>query len=208
MFDWLMTPLMPWAAVAWLQMSPLEILATVFGLWSVWAYTRESLWAWPSGLLNVLLYIVLFWSGKLYGETALQVIFVVLQIYGWWQWARGGDGHAGVNITRTGIRLWGLLGVIAISAIVPIGVALSRWTDSTTPWWDAIPTVLSLIAQWMISKKKLENWLVWIVVDLFSIPLFAAKGFYLTAGLYVVFLVLCCIGLRQWLRIHRSTAAA
>jgi nicotinamide mononucleotide transporter len=192
----------------WLPMSPLEIVATAFGLWSVWAYTRESLWAWPSGLLNVLMYIVLFWHGKLYGETALQVVFVILQIYGWWQWLRGGERHAGVVIGRTSARLWGVLAAIAVGSIVPIGLGLAHWTDSTTPWWDAIPTVLSLIAQWMISQKKLENWLVWIVVDLFSIPLFAAKGFYLTAGLYGVFLILCCIGLRQWLRLLRSTAAA
>lgn len=203
MMDALLAPV-----ATWLPMCPLEIVATIFGLWSVWAYTRESLWAWPSGLLNVVLYIALFWSGKLYAETVLQVIYVVLQIYGWWQWMRGGDRHAGVVITRMTPRLWIVLGLIAVGSIVPIGLSLARWTDSTTPWWDAIPTVLSLIAQWMISQKKLENWLVWIVVDLFSIPLFAAKGFYLTAGLYVIFLVLCCIGLRQWLRILRSTAAA
>ena len=207
MIDTLLHQLQPFQAPPWLAMSPLEIAATVFGLWSVWAYTRESMWAWPAGLLNVLLYIVLFWNGKLYGETGLQIVFTVLQIYGWWCWARGDGRGDALTITRTSVRLWGTLGLIAAAAIVPLGLALDRWTDSTTPWWDAVPTILSLVAQWMISKKKLENWYVWIVVDLISIPLFASKGFYLTAGLYAVFLILCIIGARAWSRTHRSTAA-
>ena len=203
MMDWLLTNV-----AAWLPMCPLEIAATVFGLWSVWAYTRQSMWAWPSGLVNVLLYIVLFWNVGLRGEAGLQVVFTVLQIYGWWQWARGGERHAGVVITRTSLRLWAVLAVLAVAAIVPMGLAIIHWFQSTTPWWDAIPTVLSLIAQWMISKKKIENWYVWIVVDLISIPLFAYKGLYLTAGLYAVFLGLCVYGLLQWHRTFRSIPAA
>ncbi len=201
-WSWFLTNL------SWIPMSPLEIVANVFGLWSVIEYVREHVRSWPTGLINVLLYIVLFWHGGLYAETGLQVVFVVLQIYGWWQWARGGEQGHGVAITRTSPRLWLILAAIAVAAIVPIGLVLARFTDSTVPWWDAIPTVLSLIAQWMISKKKLENWLVWILVDLISIPLFAYKGFYLTAGLYGVFLILCCLGLRSWLKTLRSPSAA
>jgi nicotinamide mononucleotide transporter len=203
MFAWILAPLAPW-----LPMCPLEIAATVFGLWSVWCYVKENVWSWPTGLLNVLLYIALFWNGKLYAESCLQVVYVVLQIYGWWQWVRGGERHHGVVITRTSARLWLLLALIAVATVLPIRYALGHWTDSTVPWWDAIPTVLSLVAQWMISKKKLENWLVWILVDLISIPLFAYKGFYLTAGLYGVFLLLCFMGMREWLRKYRSSAAA
>lgn len=207
MIDSLLTPLRPFAALPWLEMCPLEILATVFGLWSVWCYVRESIWAWPAGLINVLLFIVLFWKWGLYAEAGLQVVFTGLQIYGWWQWLRGGEQHRGVVITRTSARLWSLLAGLAVVGILPIGLALDRWTDSTVPWWDTIPVVLSLVAQWMISHKKLENWLVWIVVDLISIPLFAYKGLYLTAALYGVFLVLCCVGLRAWSRTLRGERA-
>lgn len=208
MIDVILTPLQPWAELPWFSMSPLEIAATVFGLWSVWAYTRESMWAWPAGLINVLLYIVMFWQGKLYGETGLQVIFVFLQCYGWWVWRRGSGREHELVITRTSLRLWLLLATVAAISVVPLGLALKHWTDSTTPWWDALPTILSLVAQWMISYKKLENWYVWILVDLISIPLFASKGFYLTAGLYVVFLTLCILGVRQWTRTLRASRAA
>lgn len=202
MLTWFLTNLAPW-----LPMSPLEVTATVFGLLSVWYSVRENIWSWPTGLVNVALYIALFWSGKLYAETCLQVIYVVLQIYGWWQWARGGDRHAGVVITRTSLRLWLVLLGIAVPLTLMIEQILVRWTDSTTYWWDSISTALSLIAQWMLSKKKLENWLIWIIVDCFSIPLFLTKGFYLTGGLYAIFLILCIIGLRAWLRTYRSSIA-
>lgn len=204
----LLTPLQPFAALPWLAMSPIEIAATVFGLWSVWAYTTQSIWAWPSGLINVALYIVMFWSGKLYGEAVLNGVFVILQLYGWWCWWRGIAPGTALPITRTSPRLWGVLALIAAAGIVPLGLGLDHYTDSTTPWWDAVPTILSLVAQWMITQKKLENWYVWIVVDLFSIPLFAYKGFHLTAGLYAVFLTLCILGLIRWTKTIRATAAA
>ncbi len=194
-----------WAA--WLPLSPLEIVATVFGLWSVWCYVIESVWSWPTGLVNVALQIVLFWHYGLYAETGLQVVYVGLQMYGWWQWVRGGDRRAGVVIERTTALTWIDLATVSLLAYVPMGYVLDRWTDSTVPWADSAPTVLSLVAQWMISHKKLENWLVWIVVNVLSIPLFAYKGLYLIAGLNVVFLGLSVWGQLRWLTLYREARA-
>ena len=206
--EWFLAPLTPWQTVPWLQMSPLEILATIFGLWSVIAYVRESVWAWPSGLINVLLYILLFWNARLYADTGLQVVYVVLQGYGWWLWLHGGPQQGTLAITRTSRQEWLQLVGIGLVAYLPIGWFLDTWTDTDVPWWDAAPTISSLIAQWMISRKKLENWWVWIVTDLVYIPLYAYKNLWLTAALYVVFLTLCIIGLRQWTRTVRATAGA
>jgi nicotinamide mononucleotide transporter len=206
MLDWFMAPLQPHSA--WLAISPLEILATLFGLWSVIAYVRGSLWAWPAGLINVLLYIALFWQARLYGDAALQVVYVGLQVYGWWQWLHGGAGRRGLAITRTPPRLWLLLGAIAGAAFAPVGWLLGRYTDTDVPWWDAGPTISSLIAQWLLSKKKLENWWVWIATDIAYIPLYAYKGLNLTAALYGLFLILCVLGTRRWTREYRSSAAA
>jgi nicotinamide mononucleotide transporter len=206
--DWFLTPLIPWQSVPWLQMSPLEILATIFGLWSVIAYVRESVWAWPSGLINVLLYILLFWNARLYGDTGLQVVYVVLQGYGWWLWLRGGPERGTLPITRTTHQEWFRLLAIGVVCYLPMGLFLKTYTDTDVPWWDAAPTISSLIAQWMISRKKLENWWVWIVTDLVYIPLYASKHLWLTSALYAVFLTLCIIGLRQWTRTVRATAGA
>lgn len=208
MFDTILTPLQPWQSLPWLQMSPLEIAATIFGLWSVIAYVRESVWAWPAGLINVILYILLFWNARLYGDTALQVVYVVLQFYGWWQWLHGGAERRQLQITRTSPRLWLTLGAITVIAYVPMALLLGRFTDTDVPWWDSAPTITSLVAQWMISKKKLENWYVWIATDLVYIPLYCYKQLYLTAGLYAVFLVLCILGVRTWTKTYRSSAAA
>lgn len=191
-----------------LATTPLEIAAIAAGLWSVWASLRESAWCFPSGLLNVALYIAIFLGVGLYAETGLQGVFVVLQLYGWWQWLRGGERGTGVTVARTSLRLWLALAAIAVAAVVPTALALDRWTDSAVPWWDAAPTVLSLVAQWMLSVKKLETWLVWIAVDLISIPLFVSKGLHLTALLYAVYLVLCILGWRAWRAGLRGDACA
>jgi len=189
-------------------MSPLEILATGFGLWSVWCYVKESVWSWPTGLVNVLLYILLFWNAKLYADTGLQVVYVGLQAYGWWQWLRGGADHGQLIISRTAPRLWLILVLVAAAAYLPMGLLLDLWTDTDVPWWDSLPAVTSLVAQWLLAKKKLETWLVWIVTDLIYIPLYLHKHLYLTAGLYAVFLVLCILGWRSWNRTYLARAAA
>ena len=204
MLAWFLTQFDP--KVPWLAISPLEILATLFGLWSVIAYVRESLWAWPAGLVNVLLFILLFWQARLYGDTALQVVYVGLQVYGWWQWRHGGAGRRELAISRTSAGLWLRLGLIAGAAFVPAGWLLGRYTDTDVPWWDAGPTISSLIAQWLLTRKKLENWWVWIATDLAYVPLYAYKKLYLTAGLYGVFLLLCVLGARRWTREYRSSA--
>ncbi|MBA3685523.1 MAG: nicotinamide mononucleotide transporter [Planctomycetes bacterium] len=194
-----------WAA--WLPLSPLEIVATAFGLWSVWCYVREHLWSWPTGLINVLLQLVLFWKAGLYAESGLQVVYVFLQCYGWWQWLRGGERHQGVVIARTTPRAWLVLTSLGIASYVPLAMALDCWTDSTVPWADSAPVVLCLVAQWMISHKRLENWLVWIAANLLSIPLFASKELYLIAGLNVVFLGLSVWGYVRWRRAFSASNA-
>jgi nicotinamide mononucleotide transporter len=207
-FAWWLQPLVPWAQIQWLTMCPLEIVATVFGLLSVWYYVKEHVLSWPTGLLNVALSIVLFWDQKLYADAALQVVYVALQFYGWWQWLHGGARRQRLDITRTSPRLWLILALAGAVGVGVIVAVLMRWSDSTTPWPDAVVTSLSLVAQWMISKKKLENWYVWILVDLISIPLLLSKQLYLYAGLYAVFLCLCIAGLITWHKTYRSVAAA
>jgi nicotinamide mononucleotide transporter len=207
-FAWWLDPLVPWTQLPWLAMSPLEVVATLFGLLSVWYYVKEHVLSWPTGLLNVALSIALFWNGKLYADAALQVVYVVLQFYGWWQWLHGGAQRQRLTITRTSPQLWYILSLCGAAGTGVIVAVLKQWSDSTTPWPDAAITSLSLVAQWMISKKKLENWFVWILVDLISIPLLIYKQLYLYAGLYAIFLVLCIVGLITWRKTYRSSGAA
>lgn len=204
----LLTPWAPIETLPWLAMSPAELVAVVASAICVWCYAKQSLWAWPTGLVGTSLFLLIFWDARLYAEAGLQVVYIVLQIYGWWFWLRGGTRRAEPPITRAGPPLLLGLGLLGLLAWVSMAWLLERYTDTDVAWWDALTTVLALIAQWLIARKILENWYVWIVADLLYIPLFAYKGLYLTSGLYVLFLILCVMGIRTWQRSLRASVAA
>ena len=182
-----------------------EYVAAGFGIVSVWYSTREALAAWPTAIVNVLLYVVVFRSQKLYADMGLQVVYAVISVYGWVHWARGGAGATALLVTRTPPRQRALLGGIALAASAVLGVFLARYTDAALPWADATLSSTSLVAQWMLTRKLVENWLVWIALDVCYVVMFSLKGLWPTAGLYAVFLVLAWMGWRSWsesLRAH------
>ncbi len=180
-------------------MSPVEAVAAAFGLSCVWLTVRRSIWCWPSGLVMVVLYVHIFHQAKLYADMALQVVYVFLQLYGWWHWLHGGprDGAAlPVSGLAPARRAAWCAAVLAGSAV--LGHATATWTDAALPYPDAFITVASLAAQWLLARKVWESWLGWVAVDLVAIPVYAAKELYLTAALYTLFLTLATAGLVAW----------
>lgn len=187
-------------------MSTIEIIATVSGLACVILTIRQNIWCWPTGLLMVSLYIVIFYQAKLYSDMGLQVIYVGLQIFGWHQWLHGGTNKKQLLIRTIGplnLGAW-LLGSGLCIAL--LGWAMDTKTDASLPFWDAATTVLSLAAQYLMARKVLESWLLWITVDIMAIGIYATKDLHLTAGLYAVFLVLATIGLFAWKKDFTQTA--
>ena len=182
----------------------LEIVAFVLAIWMVVANIRVNPIAWPLAIVSSLLYLALFGGSKLYGEAALQLVFIVVAGWGWWQWLRGtaADGSALKVRTLTARGRWLMLGVFAIVWPV-VGLFLKRHTNTDVPWWDAFPTAGSLIGQWLLGRKYVENWPTWIVVNVVSVGLFVYKGLWLTTLLYGVFIVMSFIGWRAW---HRLAA--
>ena len=182
----------------------LEIVAFVLAIWMVVANIRVNPIAWPLAIVSSLLYLALFGGSKLYGEAALQLVFIVVAGWGWWQWLRGtaADGSALKVRTLTARGRWLMLGVFAITWPV-VGLFLKRQTNTDVPWWDAFPTAGSLIGQWLLGRKYVENWPTWIVVNVVSVGLFVYKGLWLTTLLYGVFIVMSFIGWRAW---HRLAA--
>ena len=186
-------------------MSPLEILAALVGAISVWLSVRQNIWSWPTAIVNVVLYAFVFYDAKLYADMGLQVVYAVLSIYGWYEWLYGGAGRTELRVSRTGPRLAGLLALIAAIGSGVLGVFLHHATDAALPFMDSFLSSTSLVAQWMMTRKLLENWLVWIAVDVLYVGMFIFKGLYLTAGLYAVFLALAVRGYIDW---RRSMALA
>jgi nicotinamide mononucleotide transporter len=189
-------------------MSWLEIIAAGFGLACVWLTAKRHIACWPTGLVMVLLYIAIFYDAKLYSDMLLQVVYVFLQLYGWHAWLRGGPDNTPLVVSRLPAwqaALWLAAGVAAAAAL---GGAMHAYTDASYPYIDAIATVASLIAQWLLGRKVLESWLVWIFVDVVSIGLYLAKELYPTAALYAVFLVLATWGWLEWSKAWKTPATA
>lgn len=185
-------------------MTTIEIIAVVSGLLCVGLTVRQNIWCWPVGLVMVSLYIVIFFDAKLYSDMLLQVIYVGLQIYGWHAWLRGGPGRSTLAVsTLSGHSLvrWAIVCVVGTGVL---GTLMSRYTDASFPYPDAFTTTASLVAQWLLGRKILESWLLWIVVDVVSIALYSAKALYLTAGLYAVFLGLATLGFVEWKKSLRT----
>ena len=189
-------------------MNKLELVAALIGAISVWLSVRQNIWSWPTAIVNVVLYSIVFYEAKLYADMGLQVVYAVLSVYGWYEWLYGGAGRTELRVTRTGVRIGAVLALIAAVGSVLLGTALHRGTDAALPYMDASLSSTSLVAQWMMTRKLLENWLVWIAVDVLYVGMFVFKGLYLTAGLYAVFLALAVQGYLGWRRSMAGAALA
>jgi len=188
-------------------MNRFEIVAAVFGVVSVFLSVRQNIWSWPTAIINVAMYIVVFYRSKLYSDTGLQVIYVVLNFYGWYQWLYGGKNRTVLPVARTGARLGAILVVIGTVSTAALGTFVSRNTDAALPYMDALTTSTSLVAQWMMTKKLLENWIVWVAVDVVYIGMYIYKDLYVTSALYAVFLVLSVMGYFEWKRSFAARSA-
>jgi nicotinamide mononucleotide transporter len=189
-------------------MSNWEIIGTVLGVIGVGLMIRQNIWGWPVGLVQVAVYVWVFFDAKLYSDTILQAAFFLIQAYGWWHWLRGNKLRAGsgeqtpapLPVTRLSgksIAAWLVAGVVLTAAW---GLLMHRTTDAALPWWDAFILVFSLIAQWLQARKNIENWPAWVVVNTVAIGVYWAKDLRLTSGLYLIFWVMALWGWRAWSR--------
>ena len=178
--------------------SPHEWIATVSGFICVYLVIKRNIWCFAFGFVQVSIYAWIFYDVKLYSDMALHVFYIGFQIYGWMLWKNAQDstGHVIVNQgTAKEYVLWVI--AIAISTMV-LGTIMTQYTDASFPYPDAFTTCASLGAQWLLSHKKLLNWMLWIVVDIVAIAIYWQKGLFPTSALYACFLVMAIIGQWQW----------
>jgi nicotinamide mononucleotide transporter len=189
------------------RIQSLELLALMLSLLMVWGNFKQWAGAWVFAMLSSAIYAWIFAASKLYAEAVLQGVFMVCAVWGWWQW-RAKGANATIVVRRLSHRAWLLL----LASLLPLwlGVAevLQRYTDSDSAYADALPSAASLLAQFLLAKKFLENWLWWLAINLFSVGLFAHKGLWLTALLYAAFVPLSWLGWRAWLRLRAPSLDA
>lgn len=190
-------------------MSPLtaiEAIGVVAGLGYVVFAIRESAWCWPSGIVSALAYVVFFQQQRLPGQSALQAMLAGVCVYGWWHWRRGDRTSGRLLVARAPKRVLLATGAAAAFGVVAIGLLLRQTTESVAPFVDGGLVAASLAAQWMAARKWLENWLVWIAVNVVSVALFVSQGHGLTTGLYLLYLLMAFVGFRSWSRSLRVYA--
>ncbi|WXL24030.1 nicotinamide riboside transporter PnuC [Ectopseudomonas mendocina] len=181
-------------------MSLLEVVASAIGILAVWLTIRQNTWCWPVGLAMVLMYAWIFYDTRLYSNMLLQMVYALLQGYGWWMWLRGGDSGGGVQVGRLSVsRLAAGLVSGALLSLV-LGYAMATYTEASAPWQDASLSAFSLVAQVWMAQKRIESWLLWILLDALFVGLFLQQGLYLTAALYVAFTLLAVRGWAAWRR--------
>jgi nicotinamide mononucleotide transporter len=179
------------------HVSVAELLGFVTGAASVWLTVLARISNFPVGIANSAFFLVLFASARLYADSGLQVVYIILGFAGWWQWLHGGPQQSRLQVARTGWRLLACCTAFTVTATWGLSVLLSAAHD-IAPVWDGLTTAISLAAQFLLNLKRIGNWAFWIAADLIYIPLYMVKRLDLTAIVYVLFLAMCFAGARAW----------
>lgn len=183
----------------WLVANWVEVAGTVLGFIYIFLSIKQNILTWPVGLLTSALYVYVFFVAKFYADMALQVYYVVVSLYGWYFWLKGNPKKdAQLEVSQTPRNLWIWLAGASLLFFALIQFVLQNYTDSPVPVGDALTTALSLVATWMLARKYLEHWLIWIFVDFFSAVLYAIKGLWPTVILFVVYTVMAVAGYVKW----------
>ncbi|WP_185816869.1 nicotinamide riboside transporter PnuC [Hymenobacter metallilatus] len=195
-----------WTAAA--GVSPLEWVAVLTGFACVWLAARESLWNFPVAIVSCGLYVLVYYKARLYSDCGLQGAFIALSVYGWYEWLHGGRHRAELPVSRTQPLEWGGCLLFVPAFTLGFGYYLQHHTDAALPHWDALTTAISLAAQYLLMRKRLENWWLWVLVDIMYVPILWYKQLYPTSALYALYLGLAIYGYREWHRTLRRQQAA
>ncbi len=185
----------------WLFENYLELLGVTLSILYLLLSIRQNILLWPVGIVSALIYMVVFFQSKFYADMGLNLYYFLISIYGWvtWSKARLSNKH-GMAVTHAGIPRCIILLIIALFLFLLIGYLLDNYTDSPIPYWDALTTSGSIVATWMLTKKIIEHWIIWVIIDLISLGLYVYRGLYPTAVLFAIYTTMAVIGYVQWSR--------
>lgn len=187
------------ALLHYLQSSGIELLGVLTGLVTLLLLVLENPWNWPIGIANNILYVVIFFQSRFYADMTLQVAYIIISVAGWYLWLHGGENHGVLRVRRMpAVALIGTL--LAGAAVTYLWSLLLARINDVSPVFDAATAIFSIVAQYMMARKYIENWMLWIVIDVVSVWLYASKHLVPTAGLYAVYVAFCVAGLMAWQR--------
>lgn len=184
----------------WISGNYIELLGFIFGLLYIILSIKQNIWCWPVGFITSALYIYVFFVSKFYADMGLQVYYLLVSIYGWYYWMFGARSKRqdDLKISKTKLKLGIYLTIVTILLFGVISFILVNYTDSELPYWDSFTTAASFVATWMLAKKIIEHWIIWVVVDFVSLGLYIYKGLYPTVILFAVYTILAILGYLQW----------
>jgi len=179
-------------------MNNYEIVGAITGLLCVWLAARQNVWTWPIALVSVFCYFVFFYQIRLYADMWLQVFFLGSNLYGWYEWLHGGKNKSELPVSRLKIKQVGLVFLTGVVISGVLALYFQSFTDASYPWLDSVLAAFSVLAQILLTRKKIENWIIWFLVDIVYVGLYWKKEAHLTAGLYFVFLIIAVQGYIEW----------
>lgn len=190
---------------AWLIDNYIELLGALLSILYLFLSIRQNILLWPVGILSAVLYMIVFFQTKFYADMGLNGYYFLISIYGWisWEKAKSGKG-AGMPVVHAGAARGVLLLLIVLLLFLLIGYLLDNYTDSPIPYWDAFTTAGSIVATWMLTKKIIEHWILWVVIDIVSLGLYLHRGLFPTAVLFAIYTTMAVVGYIQWRRSMKS----
>jgi nicotinamide mononucleotide transporter len=184
--------------------SVLEVIAVGFGIASVVYSKKVNILVYPTGLVSVIIYVYICFFAKLYADMGINVVYFIMSIYGWYNWSRKNDNKKVLPISMCSKKEhWINLEMFVFFFVILIYI-LKNFTDSDVPVWDSLTTAIFIVGMWLMAMKKVENWILWIIGDLISIPLYFHKGLVLTSVQFIVFLVLAILGYLEWKKKYKA----
>lgn len=187
--------------IDWISTNYFELIAAGLGFIAIFLQIKQNIWYWLVSIIMVSMYIYIYIASKLYADMSLQVYYLIISFYGWYMWLFGNKQNhhrSELKVSRITKEMVAILGIIAMLLFILIAWILITFTNSDLPYWDSFTTALSFVATWLLARKVLENWLIWIVVDAVSVGIYIYKDLYPTAVLFLFLSVLAIVGYKKW----------
>jgi nicotinamide mononucleotide transporter len=182
----------------WLSLNYIEVIGALTGIIGVWLTARQIIWCWPIALINVVIYTYVFYISKLYADFGLQLFYFFMTIYGWYNWLYGSKDHHELPISSITLKALFFFFLIGMPSVFIVGYLLKNYSDASYPYWDSFVGVWGIIGTYLMAKKIIEHWILWIIVDIICVGIYFFKGLYATTILYFIFAILAFYGLSNW----------